>query len=509
VKEGANPEMEGLRKLVSGRLRAQAAELHPDPDVLTAFAENALLESERAQLLRHLGACKDCRDILFLAAPDPAEAQKALSCQPKRSSGLVLRWGALAASLVIVGTAVIVNRPMLRRATEPEVAKAPLSAYVNKAEEKAPAEVESTRDRYAPAPPPTAKERPARKHMTAKPQASMEFDDSEQVHVSLGALAKLEKQSPNDELAMEGRHALRLQAPATSQTLPASHGSAGAAAKDKSDGRVDYAYASRSAGERAATANSHGRIRGTISDLLGAVVGNAKITVSGPAGSETANSDPQGRFAFNSLTPGVYSVKAEANGFKSADVEQVAVLDNKSATIGVRLEPGKASETVEVTAAAAGVNETAAAAPPIDAKNGFSLAQKQVLQNELQKAMATNSPQRVKSSAPRWTISPDGAVQESLDEGKTWQNVKAADGRVFRALSVAGSHIWAGGSSGMLYHSADSGQSWAQVVPTSADQKLSTDITHIEFSDPLNGSVSTVNGQVWSTSDGGNSWRRK
>ena len=63
-----------LGKLVSGRLQAQAAGPHPDPDVLAAFAENALLQAERAQLLQHLGACHNCREILYLAAPDSAAA---------------------------------------------------------------------------------------------------------------------------------------------------------------------------------------------------------------------------------------------------------------------------------------------------------------------------------------------------------------------------------------------------------------------------------------------------
>ena len=71
-----------------------------------------------------------------------------------------------------------------------------------------------------------------------------------------------------------------------------------------------------------------------------------------------------------------------------------------------------------------------------------------------------------------------------------------------------GTHVWAGGNAGRLYHSGDSGQSWTQVVPA-ANEKLAADITRIEFSDPANGSVSTVNGEVWSTSDGGQSWRRK
>jgi photosystem II stability/assembly factor-like uncharacterized protein len=92
--------------------------------------------------------------------------------------------------------------------------------------------------------------------------------------------------------------------------------------------------------------------------------------------------------------------------------------------------------------------------------------------------------------------------------GKTWQRISIGNGTKFRALCAVGTHVWAGGNAGTLYHSVDSGQSWTEVVPA-AKEKLTADITHIEFSDPTNGLVSTSNGEVWSTSDGGQSWRRK
>src|SRR5437667_10591880 len=105
--------MDGLRKFVSGRLQAPMAGPHPEPDVLAAFAENALLQAERAQLLQHLGACHNCREILYLAAPDSAATQQVLSYQPKRRSWMMFRWGALAASVVIVGVAVTAGHERL------------------------------------------------------------------------------------------------------------------------------------------------------------------------------------------------------------------------------------------------------------------------------------------------------------------------------------------------------------------------------------------------------------
>lgn len=103
-----------------------------------------------------------------------------------------------------------------------------------------------------------------------------------------------------------------------------------------------------------------------------------------------------------------------------------------------------------------------------------------------------------------WGLSANGDVQRSLDSGKTWQIVRVADGLPFRAISSIGNEVWVGGNAGTLYHSADSGQSWTRVQPVSTD-----DIARIDFSDPQNGLLSTATGQVWSTSDGGRSWRSK
>src|SRR6266700_8092030 len=123
--------MRQFAKIVSrGLLTQQIAGLHPGPELLSAFAENALLEAERAQLLQHLGACHDCREILYLAAPDSAAAQKVLSFQPKSGSRLAFRWGALAASVVIVGAAVIARYPVFHaRSQPPAAANAPVSNY--------------------------------------------------------------------------------------------------------------------------------------------------------------------------------------------------------------------------------------------------------------------------------------------------------------------------------------------------------------------------------------------
>jgi len=102
--------MEQLPKIVQQRLQGPAQPgVHPDPDLLTAFAEKSLSDRERAHVLQHLAECAGCREVLSLAMPG---IEPALAPGPERSNWLswpVLRWGALAACVVVVGAAVTLH----------------------------------------------------------------------------------------------------------------------------------------------------------------------------------------------------------------------------------------------------------------------------------------------------------------------------------------------------------------------------------------------------------------
>jgi photosystem II stability/assembly factor-like uncharacterized protein len=93
--------------------------------------------------------------------------------------------------------------------------------------------------------------------------------------------------------------------------------------------------------------------------------------------------------------------------------------------------------------------------------------------------------------APRWTVSPDGALQRSFDSGKTWQTIPVAGTAVFRALSANQADIWAGGAAGALYHSSDAGEHWTQIKPVANGLPL-TAILSVQFSDPQHGTLTTA-----------------
>ncbi|HEY1985190.1 MAG TPA: TonB-dependent receptor [Terracidiphilus sp.] len=101
-------------------------------------------------------------------------------------------------------------------------------------------------------------------------------------------------------------------------------------------------------------------ITGTITDTSGAVVANAKVTVTDIATSSSSHtvSSSAGTYSFKGLAPGKYSVTVEAEGFKKAVQSDVTVEVSTVATIDVAVSAGAANETVSVTADQIALNTT-------------------------------------------------------------------------------------------------------------------------------------------------------
>jgi hypothetical protein len=109
----------------------------------------------------------------------------------------------------------------------------------------------------------------------------------------------------------------------------------------------------------------------------------------------------------------------------------------------------------------------------------------------------------------RWMLSKDGDLLRSTDAGKNWQAVPFAGNAAFRAIAVIGSNVWVGGQGGALFYSPDAGSQWQSLTPSANGSALTEDITGLTFSDAQRGSLTTADGQTWTTSDGGRSWRKQ
>jgi hypothetical protein len=279
---------------------------------------------------------------------------------------------------------------------------------------------------------------------------------------------------------------------------------------------------------------SPGQIGGYVVDPTGAVVSNARITItpSKTGGTATAVTNSQGAWLITGLPTGNYKAQAEAPGFKTTTLE-LAYDSNQPSTYSFTLSPGSVSETVEVSAVQSIQTETASAGNVVSPEvshapvNGRQVSQ-----------MAALSP----PLPARWAINAAGALQRSFDQGKSWQPVdvnanlasvpassslevvaktsrakKDTDKALkrdaatpsFRAVAAVGSDVWAGGSGGALYHSLDAGNQWTRLFPASAGASLTGDIIRLEFPDSQHGKISTSTSEVWTTSDDGQTWQKQ
>lgn len=92
-------------------------------------------------------------------------------------------------------------------------------------------------------------------------------------------------------------------------------------------------------------------INGTVIDASGAVVPNAKVSVTNNATnvSRVTSTGSAGTYDITDLLPGVYTVKVESPGFQAAVINNAGVEVAKSSTVNATLHPGNAEQTVEVT----------------------------------------------------------------------------------------------------------------------------------------------------------------
>jgi len=277
-----------------------------------------------------------------------------------------------------------------------------------------------------------------------------------------------------------------------------------------------------------------GQMGGYVVDPSGAAVGNAQITlVPSIGGTATTVTDSQGHWLVAGLPSGNYQAHAQAPGFSTAS-RSFTYDANRPSMYVFPLALGGASETVEVAAQSPTVQtETAALS---DTVNGQAV-----------RMPASGRNVASLTALVRWTISPSGALQRSVDQGKTWQDVnvlanaalvanftsmdsssnavmvqreekdagskslkrQAIRPLTFRAVTANGPEVWAGGSNAALFHSSDGGKRWARVLPSSGATFLTGDVIGLEFSDPQHGTVTSSTSEVWTTADSGQTWQKQ
>src|SRR5208282_2347323 len=137
----------------------------------------------------------------------------------------------------------------------------------------------------------------------------------------------------------------------------------------------------------AQTTISTGSIQGLVTDPSGAVVSGAKIAITNKATSRVivTKSTSAGAYTSGALTPGEYTLRVEAQGFKTSEVP-VTVQVGVTASGNVKLQVGEETQVVVVQGAQVAVNTQQATVQgvltaeqienlPINGRNFLDLAQ--------------------------------------------------------------------------------------------------------------------------------------
>lgn len=578
--------MQNLPNIVRDRLKVATSASHPDADTLTAFSERVLPEAERAAVVQHLAQCGECREVVALALPETELQQPALVKTGSRwFAWPTMRWAFVAVGIAIISAGFFEYRHR-------EVANTPTADIAFREQQQD----QSYRTQAPPAitgPEPEQDRDKGTTALVAKSETQPAATGQEKAHTS--ALRMKQFHGPGYGLTVGGpvapnqvllqwqqqnanQNQVSASAPAFGRTNPQaaqaeastppqapfntqvarnqpgpSLGGTGTRtgfAVDKAklpvpppspaNGMLNPQSVQDGVDELSLQA-APGQIGGYVVDPSGAVVSNARITItpSQAGGNATAVTNSQGAWLIAGLPSGSYRAQAEAPGFKTS------VLDlnydaSQASMFSFTLRPGDVSETVEVSSAQLQLQA-----------EGKQVGQSEMKPAENSYATRALSMERLGSVSaarpPRWSISAAGVLQRSFDQGNTWQDVnvgggplvsdrrdldisaetqsardtkaarakvksagkKDASSPVFRAVAANGSDVWAGGLNASLYHSTDSGNHWTQIVPASAGSILTGDVVGIEFPDPQHGKLSTSAAETWVTTDSGQTWQKQ
>jgi len=442
--------------------RAGPAQAHPEADLLTAFAEQALSATERDGVLDHLALCGDCREAIALALPaadmvaapiaTETEAVRATSIRAKSERNFLtafawpgLRWAALAAGVAVAASVLLMHPGKLNQATLSSVNRpVATTALPASAPQIAPPSVPAS----------------------SIPSSSVASSPTDQSAISVRTSARTNEARPNSEM----RPFKKLNAgEAVTPPHQAQRGMLLAENKDKSAQAGKWA-AAPSAGALALDASTSRRATET-------------VEVSGAAAAVEVAPSPDDTLMARNETPAIEKAKPALQ------------------------EPALPEKEMKVN----GQQNTQAAVV-----SGLAKPQARAMMSSAKLASPVSQ-----SLAHRvtWVIT-GGILQRSPDSGQSWQDALRAD----HPLLCYASHdedVWAGGLAGTLFHSADGGVTWVQVQPSIKAQQLSSDVTHIDVRGNVRGDVhggvrgpaeivlSTSTGEIWSSADGGKTWEKK
>src|SRR6266699_5251184 len=189
-----------------------------------------------------------------------------------------------------------------------------------------------------------------------------------------------------------------------------------------------------------------GRVMGSVFDQTQAVVVGAAVSITDTQRGQTRNltTNGAGEYLVPNLLPGVYVVRASAQGFKNAERRNIELQVASDVRIDFVLQPGDTQQTVTITAEAPLVDSTSAVL-------GGTLTNQQI--NEM--PLNGRNFMGLLQLRPGVTITPGGGKWSQSTNGlRVDHNVYIVDGidsiEGFSALSVVNGNSFSGDTSSSL-----------------------------------------------------------
>ena len=104
----------------------------------------------------------------------------------------------------------------------------------------------------------------------------------------------------------------------------------------------------------AAQGSYRAQVRGVVADASGAVLRNAKVTITdvGTNIASSSRTNDKGEYFFTGLRPSTYAVRAEAQGFRSEEKTGVVLAVDQQTTLNFTMTPGPVTTNVQVSSSA-------------------------------------------------------------------------------------------------------------------------------------------------------------
>jgi hypothetical protein len=163
-----------------------------------------------------------------------------------------------------------------------------------------------------------------------------------------------------------------------------------------------------------------GSIVGTVSDPSGAVVSDAKVTITNVATGQVISLTTNSSGSFNSgaLVPGVYKTRVSAKGFATAEVSRTVLVGN-TATANVNLQIGQETQVIEVQESGVRVN-----------------TEQPTVQGVLDEEQIKNLPVNGRNFLDLAQLEPGVQIQDGADLGKDGYSSISFGGRFGRTARI-------------------------------------------------------------------------